>query len=425
MRLPLYPCKERRRSNMKIKGNGTIRPVKNKKGVKVRNSWQLVLSLGYDPITGKRTQKCRRFKGTKTEAKRALEAFRREVESGLKLDSDKMTFYEYSQQWVESREASGRLAPATIKRDKDVLRHINRHLQSVLLVDIDAPMVRNLYIQMTSEGVGQPTMARAATILKQILKQAVIDGIILRNPCDMVEAPKQKKSKIGKALDRTGVSRLVSALDELEAKEYPLEQDARQKATANFAHATAIRLILATGLRQGELLALSWKDIDFNGCLLTVRHTLDKTTGTLKAPKTESGIRDIALDQQIVSDLRRWKTAQSRYLNSLGLEQGVSTPIITNEAGERLDSSGLERWWRSFREDEKFLGKFHGLRLHDLRHTHATMLVSSGLNIKAVSSRLGHASVGITLDLYSHAQREDDEKAAMIMGDLMARTTGD
>lgn len=241
----------------------------------------------------------------------------------------------------------------------------------------------------------------------------------------MVEAPKQKKSKIGKALDRAGVSRLVSALDELEAIEYPPEQDARQKATANLAHATAIRLILATGLRQGELLALSWKDIDFNGCLLTVRYTLDKTTGKLKAPKTESGVRDIALDQQIVSDLMRWKSAQSRYLNSLGMEQGVSTPVITNEAGERLDSSGLERWWRNFREDEKFLGRFHGLRLHDLRHTHATMLVSSGLNIKAVSSRLGHASVGITLDLYSHAQREDDEKAAKIMGDLMARKTGE
>ena len=74
---------------------------------------------------------------------------------------------------------------------------------------------------------------------------------------------------------------------------------------------------------------------------------------------------------------------------------------------------------------QNILGRFHGLKLHDLRHTHATMLVSSGLNIKAVSSRLGHASVGITLDLYSHAQREDDEKAAKIMGDLMARKTGE
>lgn len=95
------------------------------------------------------------------------------------------------------------------------------------------------------------------------------------------------------------------------------------------------------------------------------------------------------------------------------------TPVITNAAGERQDASGLERWWHKFRKQNGF----EGLRLHDLRHTHATMLVSSGLNIKAVSSRLGHASVGITLDLYSHAQREDDEKAACIIGDLMARET--
>lgn len=402
---------------MYIKGNGTIRPVKNKNGEKVKNSWQLVLSLGYDPITGKRIQKCRRFKGTKTEAKRALESFRREIESGLKLDADKVTFGEYVQQWIDAREASKILAPATIKRNKEILEHLKRHLRDIPLTHIDAPTVRSLYITLVDEGVGQPSMVKVGIILKQILKQAVIDGIILRNPCDMVEAPKQKKSKVGKALDKSGVSRLVSALDELEAKEYPLAQDAQQKATANLAHATAIRLILATGLRQGELLALSWSDIDFTNRLLTVRQTLDKTTGELKAPKTESGIRDIALDEQILSDLMRWRISQSRYLNSLGIEQGSTTPIITSEAGERLDASGLERWWRNFRKQNGF----DGLRLHDLRHTHATMLVSSGLNIKAVSSRLGHASVGITLDLYSHAQREDDEKAAKVIGDLMAR----
>ncbi len=410
---------------MYIKGNGTIRPIKNKKGEVVKNSWQLVLSLGYDPITGKRRQATRRFRGSKTEAKRALESFRREIECGLKLDADKVTFGEYSQQWIDAREASKTLAPATIKRNKEILEHLKRHLSDIPLTHIDAPTVRNLYITLINEGVGQPSMVKLAIILNQILKQAVMDGIILRNPCDMVDAPKQKKSKIGKALDKEGVSKLVAALDELEAVKYPLAQDAKQKETANLCHATAIRLILATGLRQGELLALSWKDIDFANQLLTVKHTLDKTTGKLKTPKTDSGIRDIALDQQIITDLIRWKIAQSRYLNSLGIEQGSSTHIITNEAGERWDASGLERWWRNFREQEKFHGKFHGLRLHDLRHTHATMLVSSGLNIKAVSSRLGHASVAITLDLYSHAQREDDEKAARIIGDLMARGRGD
>lgn len=422
---PALSNQERKWLDMNIKGNGTIRPIKNKKGEKVKNSWQLVLSLGYDPITGKRIQKCRRFKGTKTEAMRALESFRREIESGLRLDADKVTFREYAQQWVDSREASKRLAPATIKRNKEILSHLNRHLEDLPLTRIDAPTVRNLYIHLTSDGIGETTLAKAAVMLKQILKQSVMDGIILRNPCDMVEAPKQKKSKVGKALDRAGVAKLVTALDELENTEYPLATDAQQKATTNLAHATAIRMILATGLRQGELLALSWKDIDFANRLLSVTHTLDKVTGELKAPKTESGVRDIALDDQILSDLRRWHLAQSRYLNSLGMEQGTSTPVITNEAGQRLDASGLERWWRRFREQKKFGDTFHALRLHDLRHTHATMLVSSGLNIKAVSSRLGHASVGITLDLYSHAQREDDEKAARIMGDLMAREASD
>lgn len=402
---------------MKIKGNGYIKPVKTKNGQKVKNSWQLVISLGYDSITGKRIQKYRHFKGTKTEARRALEEFRREIEGGLQLDADKVKFGEYAQQWVDAREASKTLAPATIKRNKDVLKHLNRYLQDMPLIDIDAPTVRSLYIRLTDEGVGQSSMVKVGIVLKQILKQAVVDGIILRNPCDLVEQPKQKKSKAGKALDKKGITALLSALDRLEAATYPYAQDAHQKATSNMARATAIRLMLATGLRLGELLGLSWEDIDLSKSLLSVSKTLDKTTGELKAPKTDSGIRNIALDRQIVSDLIRWRAAQAMYLNSLGLELGISTPVITNAAGERQEAGGFERWWSSFKKQNGF----DGLRLHDLRHSHATMLVSSGLNIKAVSSRLGHASVGITLDLYSHAQREDDEKAAEIMGSLMAR----
>lgn len=84
--------------------------------------------------------------------------------------------------------------------------------------------MRSLYIALTDEEVGQPSMVKVGIILKQILKQAVVDGIILRNPCNMVEASRQKKSKVGKALDKDGVSNLMSVLDRLEATRYPLRK---------------------------------------------------------------------------------------------------------------------------------------------------------------------------------------------------------
>ncbi|MDR1015322.1 MAG: site-specific integrase [Coriobacteriales bacterium] len=406
---------------MRIKGTGCVRQVKNNKGEPVKNSWQLILSLGYDPLDKenkkKLVQKCRHFSGTKTEARRALSEFKRELEYGLKVDADKATFGEYARQWKDSREVSGRLAPSTIARDKYTIKHLVRHLGGVQLGDIDATTVRNLYAAFSREGLGPQSVAKVAVALKQILRQAVNDDIILRNPCDRVEAPKLTKPARGSALDKAGVARLVEALGDAESKDYPLARSERQQQTSDMSHVAAARLALAAGLRRGEVLGLSWRDVDLESATIYIRNTLCNTSGELKPPKTATSNRTISLDGRMLADLKRWKQQQAEYLFSLGIGQGAETPVISTETGSRMEGNNLDRWWRRFQERYGF----EGLRFHDLRHTHATMLVSSGLNIKAVSSRLGHASVGITLDLYAHAQREDDEKAAAIIGELMAQ----
>lgn len=400
---------------LKLKGDGGLKQVRRKDGSAIRNSWMLVLNF-MDTDTGKRKQKYRSFRGTKKEARRALENFRREMEEGLRFDADTVTFGTYAKQWINARESSGEFAPATIKRNKEVLAHLKRHLESSLIIEIDAPIVRELYIKLADEGVGRETIVKAGNVLGQIMKQAFMDGLIIRNPCDLVKAPHQKKSHVGKALSKTDLTRLLNALTKLENKTYPNARDAQDQKISNRAHAMLVRLIISTGMRQGEALALSWEDIDLRNATLTVRHTLDKVTGKPKEPKTEAGNRTISLDQEIVRKLGSWKSQQRTYLNYLGIEQVEATPVITGKTGEYLKSTNLCRWWRKFREDNKL----PDVRLHDIRHSHATYLVSSGLNIKAVSSRLGHASVGITLDLYAHAQREDDMRAADIIDNILA-----
>ena len=185
------------------------------------------------------------------------------------------------------------------------------------------------------------------------------------------------------------------------------------------AHVVAVRLALTAGLRRGEVLGLSWGDVDFSNAVINIHCALCDTSGQLKPPKTATSNRSITLDSKMMKDLRRWKKQQMGYLLSLGIGQNAETPVVTTETGGRMDGHNLARWWRTFQERYSF----EGLRFHDLRHTHATLLVSSGLNIKAVSSRLGHANVGITLDLYAHAQREDDLKAAAIIGKITALPT--
>jgi integrase len=290
-----------------------------------------------------------------------------------------------------------------------------RHLGAVHLGDIDATTVRNLYIAFAREGLGQQTVAKIAVVLKQILRQAVNDDIILRNPCERVEAPRISKPAKGTALDKGGVVRLVAALKDAESKAYPLAQVGQQRLTMDMAHVAAARLALTAGLRRGEVLGLSWGDVDFSNASIRIGNSLCKISGELKQPKTATSIRTVSLDNQMLADLKRWKSRQAKYLFSLKIKQDAQTPVISDENGGRMDGNNLARWWRRFTE----CYGFEGLRFHDLRHTHATLLVSSGLNIKAVSSRLGHANVGITLDLYAHAQREDDQKAAAIIGEIM------
>jgi integrase len=242
----------------------------------------------------------------------------------------------------------------------------------------------------------------------------ILSFCVSENHCRGSQIAKDAK---GAALDKAGVARLVEALGDAEAKIYPLANLEQQQLISDMAHVMIVRLALAAGLRRGEVLGLSWGDVDFENATINICNTLCGTSGELKAPKTATSNRTISLDGQMLADLRRWKNRQAEYLFSLGIKQGTETPVISTETGGRMDGHNLARWWRSFQERYGF----EGLRFHDLRHTHATMLVSSGLNIKAVSTRLGHANVGITLDLYAHAQREDDEKAALIIGEIMAQ----
>jgi integrase len=172
-----------------------------------------------------------------------------------------------------------------------------------------------------------------------------------------------------------------------------------------------------TGMRRGEALGLRWQDVDLENGRLSVRRALIPTNRDVivSEPKTAKGRRVIALDPGTVEVLKRQAARQldeQREWDEGWVETGL---VFTKESGEALDPESVSRYWRQ--AVKKAL--LPTIRLHDLRHTHATLALQAGIHPKVVSERLGHATISITLDTYSHAIPAMQEEAAALIAGLV------
>jgi len=182
-------------------------------------------------------------------------------------------------------------------------------------------------------------------------------------------------------------------------------------------HIMATRLLLATGVRRGEGLGLTWKYLDLEDASLRISQQI--TMDGLRPPKTKQGMRTISLDSDTVKRLGDLKANQAEYLLGLGIKQDANTPVFINEIGGFIDPNNFSRWWRGFCKEYGF----EGLRIHDLRHTQATQLIAQNVDIKTVQSRLGHATAAITLDLYAGVMPSKDREAAEVIGNIISAAT--
>lgn len=394
-----------------------------------RNHWKVRVDHGKDPITGKRQIVSRTIHGTKAEARQLRDKLRAERESGIKPNAGKTTLSEFIVTWADSRRTAGKASERTIRGEQRSLRHIEKYLGSFRLKDIDPQMIEQAYAQVREEGViGGTTLNKIHVTLKNVFKKAQDYGLILRNPCDRVDAP-QKSTPKRRSLSKEEFQRLTQCINEAETNAYAnlLQKEAKQAERGNtfgrsfirgiapISFVQVVRIAAATGMRRGEILALTWGAVDLDAETISVRQSLS-CDGEVKQPKTQAGIRTISIGKTTAKYLALWKKRQAVELMKFKVTQTDDTPVCCSNVGGFLNGSNFEHWWKRFRE----ANGFPGLKLHELRHTQATLLVGEGTDIKTVQDRLGHSSASITLDWYSHAIPENDSAAAQQIDKLFS-----
>src|SRR5215471_6682402 len=355
--------------------------------------WAIVLDH-HDPMTGRRKRRWHCFKGTKRQAQIRCAELVAELQSGASVDPSKITVVEFLDRFDRDW-AALHVTARSRDRYRFALDHVRRHLGDRILQRVHAADIAALYASLSREGLAPRTTRMVHTALHRALGQAKNWGILRDNPEDITKPPKAP----GRETPMLQPSEAVELLKRLRGQ--PLYLIAS--------------LALGTGMRRNELLGLRWQDVDLDAGRLTIEQSLEQTAThgiRITAPKTKHGRRTISLPAHLVTELRQhWREQQEQRLR-MGLGKAPETaPVFATVDGRHLSPNAITKAWPVAMAA---IG-MPAVTLHSLRHTHASMLIASGLDILTISRRLGHSSPTITLNVYGHLIHGTDDRAAQIM----------
>lgn len=355
--------------------------------------WQARVDLGI--VEGKRKRKALYGKTRKEVADKLKKALA-DQQDGLPLVGERQTVAQYLTRWLEDS-ARPTLRPCTFLRYEQLIRlHAVPYIGKVALARLTPQQLASLYSERLKAGQSPRSVEFLHAVLHRALKQALKWGLIARNPADAVDAPRPERKDI-QPLTQEQVAVFLEAI-----KGDPLE--------------ALYVLAITSGMRIGELLGLQWVDIEGNR--LAVRHTLQRINKEWKLvePKTDRSRRSIALTALAVDALRKHRIKQNEQRLSVGPAWQNWNLVFCNAMGAPLSSSNLL-------QDQFYpLLARAGLpkvRLHDLRHTAATLLLTQGVHPKKVQDLLGHSTIGMTMDTYSHVLPNLQDEVAATMDALL------
>ena len=373
-------------------GEGSIYPYKNKAGkvIGYRGSYWIHTAEGPKRryISGKKRENVR-DKLAKALSQRA---------DGLVFDAGTMTIGEYLDRWLADVRDTVRKSTHE-GYEYAIEPHIKPALGRIKLKDLNPAQIRWFYRDRLDSGFSPATVHKQHVVLHKALKAAVADGLIPRNAAAGLKLPRITREEIAPLTE---------------------EESRRLLETVRGARLEALYVLaLSTGMRLGELLALKWEDVDLEGRRLRVRRTLTHAgkAFVLGEPKTKNSRRTIRLTKGAISALKAHLSRQLEEMERMGSLYQPGGLIFATEGGTIVNPSNLRS--RSFKPLLK-RADLPPIRFHDLRHTCATLLLSKSVNPKVVSEMLGHASISITLDIYSHLLPDMQEKAVEALENMLS-----
>ncbi len=307
---------------------------------------------------------------TKAEVRQKLRQKLEDRDNGVAYDSEGLTVERYMGRWLES--IKDRVRPGTFKPYEAITRlHINPTLGSTKLEKLNALQLETLYRQKLKSGLSARRVRYIHVTIRKALKDAVRLQLLSRNVADSATPPRPVRTEIN-----------------------PLDQD-QLRALLEAARGDSLEslyvLAVTTGMRQGELLGLMWKDIDLDAGTLRVNRSV--YDGEINPPKTASGYRTIKLSKLAVGALRKHRVESAKLR--------ILEWVFPNSKGTSIHHQNLHN--RSWKPLLSKAGLPHSTRFHDLRHSCITLLLSKGtIPVKAVSEMSGHADISVTLSVYQH-----------------------
>ncbi|WP_088033459.1 tyrosine-type recombinase/integrase [Evansella clarkii] len=387
-----------------------------------KNSFRLVVELG-------RKEKGKKNRKTKTiriedkallKSKRKLEKyletellkFEMEVKSGAYIDPSKMIFSDFVEEW-EKKYAVKELSETTLENH---LSHIKNHILPVIgskridqiktlhLIDLIDGMKRK---DGDEKPLSSSTKHDTYRTLKTIFERAVEWKLIKENPVVGVPKPKVKST------------RKINVYDEDETKDLMVAAQNELPHWRMF-----ITLALTAGLRRSELLGLEWKDINIDDGTLDIRQVIvrGKSGALIKEPKTEKSFRLVALPSTVLNELKLYKAHWNKERLKMGehwIERNREW-FFCNQDGTHFYPTTPTTWWNRFVKR----AKVRHIRLHDMRHTNATLLIAQGVHAKIIAERLGHSNIKVTMDTYGHLMRRADTEAANKLDSIFRKNNG-
>lgn len=422
---------------------------------KRKNSYLISVSCGFD-IHGKRIRETTTFKPTATTPK-AIEKevnayaieYEKKVKSGKLFDGEAISFYEVAQQWLNNYAiphlSKGNVENMTYYLDKWVYNSIG----NMKISSIKAIHFQNIIDGMNNHGYAPRTIKLVYSAISSIMSYAYRLEIIESNPLKRCKLPSIKQSNELRYFTLEQTKAFLNALD-LSYPTYIKGHASRNRITGQEQYINSYTLhntiplqfkalfylAIYGGFREGEIIALTWKDIDFKNNVIRIRHNTGRLKGGqyIKDPKTETSKRDVVLPQSCFNLLEQWYQEQKNLASSLGTAwQGKHGKMFNNSFifiqrdGKQMN---IHTPYHKFKEiisnynalQEEEAEKLPSIRFHDLRHTTATLLLSENVDIETVSHRLGHSKTSVTLDIYGHALKSKDISASNKLETLFENT---